>query len=84
MRAVQIRTVFGWAAHPRVLNAARCWNRRTNTVSAFPKLSAVHAPRLRYAREACGLPLSSTTRSPLRPDELLGFRLAELPRCLLE
>ena len=34
MRAVQIRTVFGWAAHPRVLNAARCWNRRTNTVSA--------------------------------------------------
>jgi len=49
-----------------------------------PELSAVHAPRLRYAREACGLPLSSTTRSPLRPDELLGFRLAELPRCLLE
>jgi len=73
------------AGASRVLNAARCWNRRTNTVSAWPRtLSAVPAPRLRYAHEVRGLPLSSTTRSPLRPDELLCFRLAELPRRLLE
>src|SRR5437870_2662332 len=36
-----------------------------------PERRAVHAPRLRSARQACGLPLSSTARPPLRPDELV-------------
>src|SRR6267142_6425760 len=37
-----------------------------------PELSAVHAPRLRYAREACGLPLSSTRLR--RPQEATSRR----------
>ena len=50
MRAVQIRTVFGWAAHPRVLNAARCWNRRTNTVSASPTYDVTRSSRVGSVR----------------------------------
>src|SRR5712691_4291660 len=69
----------------RVLNAARCWNRRTNTVSASPQNPAPYTPRVCDTHtEARGLPPSSMTRSPLRPDELLGFRLAQLTRRLLE
>jgi hypothetical protein len=41
----------GYSAGLRIpmLNAARCWNRRINTVPASPEPSAVHAPCLRYA-----------------------------------
>src|SRR5256885_9720221 len=49
-----------------------------------PEPSAVHARVCDTHTEARGLPPSSMTRSPLRPDELLGFRLAQLTRRLLE
>jgi len=50
-----------------------------------PQNPAPYTPRVCDTHtEARGLPPSSMTRSPLRPDELLGFRLAQLTRRLLE
>ena len=76
-----------YSAGLRVPSAECCWVLESPNQHGF----GVHQNAAPYTPGVCDMHtrpsvfrLSSTTRPPLRPDELLGLRLGELPRCLLE